>query len=566
MADDYKVKPGETFSRIARRYVDDKGDLLSWEELVDTYNPQFSQTPGALPSGSVIKVPGADEGFMLETEMDKQLQAAQYSGDDINLQIENVVSDKNVDPNKKIPLTTIPFFKDGEEVQPESEIPAGHIKTTDVVTQETRKDFNKGRIIDLLNQEKEIKLELAKHGVNVDKEISAAELDRLSQVGELENKFSQEREERLKLQKQREEKLRNEVTAATNEFKSSQVDPERFFNKKGTASKILAALAAGIGAYASAMSGTRNFALEIINQAISDDIEAQKVSIAQKGGLISERRNLLQDLINKGLTDAEAESAAHVIMLNKVQTDLDKKMALIKDSGIKEKGVLLQEQLKIEAELRVQNMLLQAAPLKTKTKTEKTVKIPLSAKDKAIQTALGKSEVEEKRGLTAKEKKSLSVPGFLGTAPTVHEAKEARDAVKKIKEAEITINELITAREEHGFETDFGVLTREEREAAKTKTVLFLGMLKNKLFLDLGVLQEADVKLLNRALPEDPLGASPTKHEAILRQYGEVKRYIQRAGQLYFDSLSLIPETGVRPDFSRATMREQFKASEATYK
>ena len=110
-----------------------------------------------------------------------------------------------------------------------------------------------------------------------------------------------------------------------------------------------------------------------------------------------------------------------------------------------------------------------------------------------------------------------------------------------------------------------GRRAKKNREAAKTKTILFLGMIKNKLFLDLGVLQAADVELLNRALPSDPLGGSPLKDAAINRQYEEVKKYIKQAGELYFDSLTLIPETGIRPDFSRADMRSQFKASQATY-
>ena len=469
----------------------------------------------------------------------------------------------------KVPLTAEMAFKDGEF---QVDAPAGMVKTTDVQKQVTEKDQDLTKISNLLGQQRAINQELAQFGIDIEEKETAASLQAIQQMQEQEEDYRLAREERVKLQKQREQQLMNQVTAATNEYKSARVDPERFFNKKGTGAKILAALAAGLGAYAAAMTGTRNFALEVIDQAISDDIEAQKVEIAQKGEVITERRNLLNDLINQGMTDAEAESAARVIMLNKIQLDLDQKVALTKNEAVKQKGEILKKQLQTEADLAIERLKLDAAPTKVTITTEKMVKDPtlsatslesIAKKEKV--KALAKRQVDEELGLTAKEKKALSVPGFLGTAPSDKEAIEARDAVKKIREAEITIDELIAARTEHGFEPDFGVFTNKEREAAKTKTILFLGMIKNKLFLDLGVLQAADVELLNRALPSDPLGGSPLKDAAIKRQYEEVKKYIKQAGELYFDSLTLTPETGIRPDFSRADMRSQFKASQATY-
>ena len=124
------------------------------------------------------------------------------------------------------------------------------------------------------------------------------------------------------------------------------------------------------------MTGTRNFALEVIDQAISDDIEAQKVEIAQKGEVITERRNLLNDLINQGMTDAEAESAAYAIMLNEVQLDLDQKVALTKNEAVKQKGEILKKQLQTEADLAIERLKLDAAPTMVTIKTEKMVKDP----------------------------------------------------------------------------------------------------------------------------------------------------------------------------------------------
>lgn len=63
----------------------------------------------------------------------------------------------------------------------------------------------------------------------------------------------------------------------------SAIDPNRFWNSKSTGSKILGAIAVGLGAFGAAMTKSgSNDALKMIMQAIDDDINAQKVSNEQK--------------------------------------------------------------------------------------------------------------------------------------------------------------------------------------------------------------------------------------------------------------------------------------------
>jgi len=70
-----------------------------------------------------------------------------------------------------------------------------------------------------------------------------------------------------------------------------------YFGKDDTGRKFLAAIAAGLGAYASAMTGTPNFALNIINKAIDDDLaiqkeelERQRLSILDQNKILAESR------------------------------------------------------------------------------------------------------------------------------------------------------------------------------------------------------------------------------------------------------------------------------------
>lgn len=69
------------------------------------------------------------------------------------------------------------------------------------------------------------------------------------------------------------------------QVRAAKVDPRHWFKEKGTAGSILAAISMAAGAFAAAMPHTgshENFALNIINKAVDQDIDAQKEDIANK--------------------------------------------------------------------------------------------------------------------------------------------------------------------------------------------------------------------------------------------------------------------------------------------
>ncbi len=65
--------------------------------------------------------------------------------------------------------------------------------------------------------------------------------------------------------------------------RAMNVDPQKWYKKRGTAGYILAALASGFGAFGANMphSGGKNFAQDILNKSMNDEIEAQKSDIEQ---------------------------------------------------------------------------------------------------------------------------------------------------------------------------------------------------------------------------------------------------------------------------------------------
>ena len=84
-----------------------------------------------------------------------------------------------------------------------------------------------------------------------------------------------------------------------------------FWSSKSTGEKILAAIAVGLGAYASAMNNQPNFALNIIQGAIDRDLAIQKAERAEQKGNIKEQKSTL-DIAYKLYNDESIAEAAVV--------------------------------------------------------------------------------------------------------------------------------------------------------------------------------------------------------------------------------------------------------------
>ena len=139
----------------------------------------------------------------------------------------------------------------------------------------------------------------------------------MEEMRESEEAFKVQREARLQAQKEREDKLLNDINTLNEQYRAVEIEPNRIFKNTSTGAKILAAISVGLGAYAASMTGGRNYAMEIIEGAIADDIQAQKLELQQKGAAIDDKRNLLNDLIKQGMSESEAEEASRLMLLQK---------------------------------------------------------------------------------------------------------------------------------------------------------------------------------------------------------------------------------------------------------
>lgn len=98
-----------------------------------------------------------------------------------------------------------------------------------------------------------------------------------------------------------------------NKALSSNVDPNRFFNNRGESARFTASMAIAVGAMNSAIlgPGTKNYALDIINNAIERDMEAQKVNLLNLQNSASTQLNLLGELRNQFTDETAADTALY---------------------------------------------------------------------------------------------------------------------------------------------------------------------------------------------------------------------------------------------------------------
>lgn len=94
--------------------------------------------------------------------------------------------------------------------------------------------------------------------------------------------------------------------------KTAHVNPDRFFQDRGVFATIGMAIAQGLGAYASTMTGAPNFAYEMVQKAIDRDISAQRDEI--EAGRTSRRNTMAQMMDNYGFDMQQAEAAARLAM------------------------------------------------------------------------------------------------------------------------------------------------------------------------------------------------------------------------------------------------------------
>jgi hypothetical protein len=118
-----------------------------------------------------------------------------------------------------------------------------------------------------------------------------------------------------------------EINGAVDDLKSSKIDPQRVWHNMGTGQKIGMALSMALGAFGASLTHGPNFAKEMFDKKVDDDIASQKEEIAKRKDLVGLKNNQLAQLMQRGLDERQAESALRMQKLQGFDMQIKQQMA-----------------------------------------------------------------------------------------------------------------------------------------------------------------------------------------------------------------------------------------------
>lgn len=271
------------------------------------------------------------------------------------------------------------------------------------------------------------------------------------------------------------EKKRQDLDAYGEKMLSRKIDPQRFWADKSTAQKIAGAFAIALGGV-SAGRGGNNVALDIINQAINRDIEAQKTDIASGRELYNMKAGLYGDMMNLFKDKRAAKLAAMENGLKAAQMGLNSIAARYKAPEIKAKYAALSAQI-------------QDSILKTRMEFEKRI-----AERNAMVSIYTGQAINPESLPEDKRKRLVLGPGgkVYGLALGDEDAKTIRAEVGDIESGRDALDQLIKL----GETTRGQKISPSLRAKAETLTKLVQAKLRTKI-VGPGAMSESEWKIMD---------------------------------------------------------------------
>lgn len=254
---------------------------------------------------------------------------------------------------------------------------------------------------------------------------------------------------------------------------STKINPERYWDNKGTGQKIVAGIAIALGGLGGALTGKGdNKAMDVINKSIDQDIQAQKDTIqanAQKRGQqLQVKSGMLSALNQQFGNEMQAESAARYLMLQKAENQAKIMAAPYESDEIKAKGQILLGQIQAQKATELQ---------KFKTSSAQTQMLSnlsqqgggLQSLSPAQRAALPKAVQDQ---LTESDEKT--VPGW-GQAANKNLAQKFSEYVSEAEPALVNAKEILELNKSRG---SFAKLSPTERAAIETRSKILAGQLR----------------------------------------------------------------------------------------
>lgn len=131
---------------------------------------------------------------------------------------------------------------------------------------------------------------------------------------------------------------RMKVREIADQARNTKIDEKQLYKESGFAGKLSMFAAVALGGLLIPTAG-KNPGLEIINQKIARNIDAQKANLANLRDSVGEERSVLQDLRVQFGDDIAAEQAMHGMALDQLANEVQGKLAGVKDTRAQAQGM-----------------------------------------------------------------------------------------------------------------------------------------------------------------------------------------------------------------------------------
>jgi hypothetical protein len=323
------------------------------------------------------------------------------------------------------------------------------------------------------------------------------------------------------------------------ESEAGKIQPQDFWANRSTGSRIAAAIAMGVGAYASAMTGGPNTAKQIIDGAVAQDLALQKEKYqrAKERGAIA--RNVYGDLVAK-LGSEEAASAA---IINNAYKMISTKLQIQESQA-----------QNAERAMKIQSL---KADIDATRAAAQAKQVELLAKQEALKGA-GQAQQPVPQGVLSKEDEQTYIrdPEFFGFAPTKEEAVAFRKGLPEYRSVMRDLTELNNITNQPG--RSLNPVTGEKVKAIKQRLV---GALREEI-LGPGVITKEERELILSDILGDPTAilSLDASTKAKLKSLSDSMQF-RKAEQAKILGL----QTKMRPsEMSRVTIQYQGQAGPIT--
>lgn len=282
------------------------------------------------------------------------------------------------------------------------------------------------------------------------------------------------------------EGMLSDMRQLSDEIQGGRIDPDRLWKERGTGARIGAVLAAALGGFGAALTGTRNSALDIINAAIDRDIQAQKENLANRRGSLEDMRGVYSVARTITSDAIEQEDAARVLALDGVEAKLKEFGATTQSEMVQARVGEMLAQIDQEKQALMANLAQSVADRTVTTTTEQTVPVgggggAAARPDGGIRGA----EVIDPEAFQALDETQRR---------NVHSAVEAHRTLQR------SFDTMMSLRREHGTEVMPGEVTGRYDTARMTAIGALTQLMKS------GVLNEGEREYFEGQIP----GLGPT--------------------------------------------------------